>query len=89
MGKKASLSEIKRSQIVILHKEGLSERTISSGMECSKSAVHNAIVKCKNFGLYRDKKRSGRPRVTSPRDDHQIWHQCEQLDSFSCHLKLP
>ena len=28
MGKKASLSETKRTQIVILHKEGLSERKI-------------------------------------------------------------
>ena len=89
MGKKASLLEIKSSLIVILHKKGLSERTISSGMECSKGAVHNAIVNFKNFGMYGDEKRSGYPHVTSPRDDHLIRRECEQLDSSSCHLEVP
>ena len=50
MGKKASLSEVKRAQIVILHKEGLSERLISEKVECSKTAVHQAIVKFKLCG---------------------------------------
>ena len=89
IGKKTSLLEIATSQIVILHKEELSERTISSRMECSKSAVNNAIVNFKNFGIYGDKKRSGRPRVTSPREDHLIRRECEQQDSSSCHLELP
>ena len=56
MGKKASLSEVKHAQIVILHKEGLSERLISEKVECSKPAVHQAIVKFKICGLYVDKK---------------------------------
>ena len=50
MGKKASLSEVKHAQIVILHKEGLSERLISEKVECSKTAVHQAIVKFKLCG---------------------------------------
>ena len=48
MGKKASLNEVQRAQIVILHKEGLSERLIIQKLVCSKTAVHQAIVKFKN-----------------------------------------
>ena len=55
IGKKASLSEVKRAQIVILHKVRLSERLISEKVECSKTAVHQAIVKFKICGSYVDK----------------------------------
>ena len=70
MGKKASLSEVKRVQIVILQKEGYSERQIKTQLKCSKTAVHNALVNVKNFGTYSDKKRFGRPQKTTPRDVH-------------------
>ena len=62
MGRKASLSEAQRAQIVLLHDEGYSERQISLRMGCSKTAVNNAIRKFENDGRYSDKKRSGRPR---------------------------
>lgn len=72
MGKKASLSEVKRAQIVILHNEGVSERQISKKVGCSKTAVHQAVVKFKSCASYADKKKSGRPRKTTPRDDNLI-----------------
>ena len=50
MGKKATLSKVERVQIVILSKERLSEREISKRISCSKTAVHQAIIKFKNFG---------------------------------------
>ena len=72
MGKKASLSEVQRAEIVTLHKEGYAERAISERVGCSKTAVHQAVVKFQTKRTYTDTKRSGRPRKTSPRDDHII-----------------
>jgi len=40
MGRKKSLSEIHRGQIVALHNEGLSERKIAAKLKVSKTAVH-------------------------------------------------
>ena len=67
MGRKTALSEVERPQIVILHKEGLPEREITKRISRSKTAVHQAIMRFKNFGSYKDKKRSGRPRNTTSR----------------------
>ena len=72
MGKNVPLSEVEQAQIVALHKEGHSERLISQKMKKSKTAVHNAIAKFRNTGTYTTAKKSGRPRKTTPRDDHAI-----------------
>ena len=72
MGKKNSLSEVQRAQIVALHGESLSERQISAQMGCSKTAVHQAIAKYQQDDFYIDKKRTGRPRVTTAREDNVI-----------------
>ena len=72
MGKKWSLSDVQRAQIVALYKEGYSERSISEQIKRSKNAVHNAIVKFKKTWTHSDAKRSGRPRKSMPRDDHII-----------------
>jgi len=72
MGKKLSLSDVERAQIVALYKEAYSERSISERIKRSKNAVHNAIVKFNKAGTYSDAKRSGRPRKTTRRDDHII-----------------
>ena len=70
MGKKKSLSEVQRAQIVALHGQNLSERLISAQMGCSKTAVHQAIAKYQEDGSYTDRKRSGRPRVSTAREDN-------------------
>lgn len=44
----ASLSEIQRHQILILHKKWLFERKICTKVSCSKRAFRQAIVKSKN-----------------------------------------
>ena len=67
VGKKKSLNEVQRAQIVALHGQNLSERQISAQMGCSKTAVHQAIAKYQQDGSYADKKRTGRPRVTTRR----------------------
>ena len=68
MGKKRSLSEAQRAQIVILRQEGYTERAISERLAVSKTPVHQAVVKFKNCVSYSDCKRSGRPRKTTQRD---------------------
>ena len=68
--KKKSLSEVQRAQIVALHGQNLSERQISAQMGCSKTAVHQAIAKYQQDGFYTDKKSTGRPRVTTAREDN-------------------
>ena len=40
MGRKKSLSEVQRGQIVALHNEGLSECNIAANLKVSKTAVH-------------------------------------------------
>ncbi|KAG1664956.1 putative glycosyltransferase STELLO1 [Nymphon striatum] len=69
MGRKKSLSEVQRGQIVALHNEGLSERKIAAKLKVSKTAVHQSIKKFKQYGSYKDLHRSGRPRKTTIRDD--------------------
>ena len=70
MGKKSSLTDIQRAQIVTLHDEDDTERKISE--MCSKTAVHNAIAKHWTDGIFCDRKPSGRPSKTSVRDDRTM-----------------
>ena len=56
-GEKASLSKITCGQIIVLWKGGESDRSIREKLSVSKTAVHQAIVKFKNSGLYCDRKR--------------------------------
>ena len=84
MGRKTALSEVERAQIVILHKEGLSEREITKRISRSKTAVRQAIMRFKNFGSYKDKKRSGRPHKTTPHDDHLIQRIVVKSPTASC-----
>ena len=76
--------EVQRSQIVVLQRQGISERDISQKIGCSKTAVHQAIVKFKNFSTYADVKRSGRPPKATPRDDHMIRRMAVRSPTSSC-----
>ena len=52
MGKKKSLNDVQRAQIVALHGLNLCERQTSVQMGCSKKAVHEAIAKYQQDGSY-------------------------------------
>ena len=54
---------------------------------CSKTAVHQAIARFQNFGLYDDKKKSRRSRKTSSRDDNLI-RQIAVRYPASCCIKI-
>jgi len=60
MGKKLSISETERAQIVVSSKEGYSEREVSA-----KTAVHTTIANF-NYGSYKDLNKSWRPIKTYP-----------------------
>ena len=56
MGKKQSLSTEERTQIVNLKNLTFSIRQIAKNEKVSKTAVHNAIMKYRNEGVFIDKK---------------------------------
>ena len=66
MEKKVSLSETTRAPLVILHKEGFSQRFVK------KCPVAKQLFIKQNFGLYHDKKKRKKPRKTSLCDNNLI-----------------
>lgn len=68
MSKTRELSVSERSQIVILHKQGLSQVEISKIMKCSRKAVQNAINRFSETGSYENRPKTGRKRILSPRN---------------------
>ena len=64
-----SLSTEERAQIVNLSNLTFFLLQIAKMVKVSKTAVHNAIMKYQNEGAFIDKKRSGRPRVNTSRED--------------------
>ena len=87
MGKKAALSSEKRAHIVSLSTVKFSERKISRQMQVSKTAVHNAIEKFRKQKTFKDSKRSGRPRISSSRDDRFIRKVVSQSPMSSARKK--
>ena len=68
MDKKQSQHGRKRAQIVTLGNLQFSVRRIAK-MKISKTAVHNTIMKYQNEGGFINRKRSGRPRIITSRED--------------------
>lgn len=62
----------KRAQAVILYQEGNSYRKISKKLNISYGAAYRAVLRYKLTGSNLDKKRSGRPRKTTKKDDKFI-----------------
>ena len=87
MGKKLSLSSEKRAQIVSLSNLNFSVREIARKVEVSKTAVLNAITKYQNEGIFTDRKRSGRPKVTSRREN-RLMHKVVTRSLISCSKKI-
>ena len=69
MGRKSDISSDKVAQIFILHKEGMSQRAISSKLRISQSSVCKCLARINELGNFKARKRSGRHRVTSRRTD--------------------
>lgn len=72
MPKESQLSEASRGQIILLHKQGLSQVKIAKTIKCSRCAVQNTIKRYRTTGRYRNLPKSGRRRITSVREDRLI-----------------
>ena len=73
MKKKLNLSKSEtRGAIVALWKRGLSIRKIAKELSVPKSTIAFNIKKFAILGSCADKKRSGRPKVTTKAEDQSI-----------------
>ena len=69
--------------MVTLHGEGYTERDVGDKLRCFKTHVHNAVVKVNADGTFY-RRRSGRPRKTTPREDRSIIHIVIRSPKSSC-----
>lgn len=72
MPKRRNLSDEERSRILFLHEQGKSQVEIAKTLKCSRCAVQSAIKRFKDTGSHVDKKRTGRKRLTSKREDRNL-----------------
>ena len=68
MGKKRGLSVVERAKIATLNEEGV---------------LRKANIKKTDFGSFQDLYRSGRPKVTSQKDDHLMMRMVVRLPTCS------
>lgn len=66
------MTEALKWQIIGMHRCSKSHREIAATLTVSKTCVTNTIKKFQEEGEVVDKQRSGRPRVTSLREDRII-----------------
>lgn len=69
MPKTRELSEVERSQIVILKKQGLSIHEIARQLQFSRCAVRTTIRRFEETRCYKSKPRSGRKKITTVKQD--------------------
>ena len=67
MGKTADLTVVQKTTIDTLHKEGKTQKVIAKEAGCSQSSVSKQINKAA-----KGRKRCGRKRCTSNRDNHTL-----------------
>lgn len=72
MPKRRELSPATRSAIITLHGEKLSLRQIAKKLKLTYRVVQGTVKRFKTTGTTQTKRRSGRPRKTSNRDDSRI-----------------
>ena len=58
LGKKSSLTDVQRAQIVALHGEGYTESKISEKLKCSNTDEYNAIAKHRTDEIFATKNKA-------------------------------
>ena len=84
MGKNRYHTDVERAQIVALHKNGLSQCQISKQIGVNSSSVQRTIRKFNSEGIYGNRKKSGRPRKTTARDNNTIKRIVARCPTSSC-----
>ena len=77
-------TEVERAQIVVLHKNGQSQRQISKELSISKSSIQRAIAEFKTEEIYGNRKKSGRPRKKTSPDDTSMKLAVARSPTNSC-----
>ena len=72
MAAKRRLSYENRVKIAVLREEGYSLGVIASKVKCSRSCVSKTLARLKETESLKDRKRSGRPRISSSREDRAL-----------------
>ena len=72
MVKTLNYTEAERISIQVLHEEGLSSRQIARRVHKSPAGVATLLQKLRQTGSVRDRRRTGRPRVTTARDNRNL-----------------
>ena len=85
MTSKKRVSHDDRVKMVVMRDEGYSLQEIASKLKCNRSTVCRTLAKQRACGTVDDRKRSGKPRISTPRDVQRI---CLHNRRFtSSHLK--
>ena len=83
MPKSKELDEGKKASILVLLKEGFTEREVATKLSVSKTAVHYTKQKHKRFGTTKLQPGRGRKRLSSKRDDRSLIRSCLQNRRFT------
>ena len=72
MGKTSNLSREKKASVIALQQAGYSTREIGRCLLCSQNSVSYTMCRYDETGNNDDRRRSGRPRASTPRDDQYL-----------------
>ena len=72
MASKKRDSHDDRVKMVVLRDEGYSLQEIASKLKCNRCTVCRTLAKQRACGTVDDRKRSGRPRISTPRNDRAL-----------------
>lgn len=78
MGSRPNLSREKRAQVIALNEAGHSHRQIARLLNCSKTAVTNAIRRYRETGSYGDRPGRGRHFITTRRQNRTLIRMVRQ-----------
>ena len=76
MGRKPQLSRSVKSNVILLKEEGYCNKQITERFSISQASVSRILKRSSENLTLSPKKRSGRPRKTTPRTDTQIKRLC-------------
>ena len=75
--KMPQLSVEDRVTCTVLYREGWTQKRIAAHLGCSQNAVYLAIRRRQATGTHENRPKSGRPRISTPRDDRYLVRQCQ------------
>ena len=87
MGRKPQLSRSVKSNVILLKEEGYCNKQIAERFNISQASVSRILKKSSENLTLSPKKRSGRPRKTTPHTDKQIKRLCTINPGISSEIK--